>query len=156
MPGRVPNAVARVAYFDGASAVFLVKRDHGRRVKKETVRGWNPWIPVPYVLIPEGFKGLVERAYREKKELSTVFVLDATDIEALEKEEYEFKVSLSGKGAVYSVRGYNAGESLVDVLGIPFKIEGLPPKEWVSARGKKLLVARAEMLPSGRARAGDQ
>ncbi|WP_148882137.1 hypothetical protein [Thermococcus aciditolerans] len=144
--GQSFRAVARVAYFDGKRAVFLVRRNHGK-TKRDFLRGWNPWIPVPYVLIPEEFKELVESAYRDGRELFLVFALDASEIGTSDGGEYEFRASLSSEGVVYSVKGYHVGESLVDVLGIPFRIEGLSRKGWISARGKRLLFAQAEVTP---------
>ncbi|WP_258084396.1 hypothetical protein [Thermococcus thermotolerans] len=149
MMGQTFKAIAKVAYFDGKRAVFLVKRNHGR-TKRDAIRGWNPWIPVPHVLIPEEFKKLVDSAYQNKKELFPVFALDASEIEASDDEWYEFRVSLSSEDVVYSVKGYHAGESLVDVLGIPFRIEGLSWKGWISARGKRLLLAQVDVTPQGK------
>ncbi|WP_456366988.1 hypothetical protein [Thermococcus sp.] len=53
------KAVGRIVFFEGERALILVRRHRRRGIKWEMV-GWNPWIPIPGVYVPEELKEIVE------------------------------------------------------------------------------------------------
>jgi len=119
------KAVGRIVFFDGERALILVRRHRRRGIKREMV-GWNPWIPIPGVYVPEELKEIVESSHRNGKVLMVEFVLLAEEVGAGEEGNYEFRVTFTREGVEYWMNGYLSDDAgVVDVLGIPFRVEGL-------------------------------
>ncbi|ASJ03445.1 hypothetical protein A3L09_09315 [Thermococcus profundus] len=131
------RAVGKVAFFDGERALILVRRYRRRGIKRE-MAGRNPWIPIPRVYIPEELREKVELLHRTGEVFEVEFALKGEVTGAGMKGYYGLGVRFTRDGVEYWVNGYSVKNGVVDVLGIPFRVEEVPEIEWVYARGKKL------------------